>query len=118
MKNIIKCLLSPLIFIAFLLFLQSCGMPPSSDHLQEALEAARWIQSAAVPMEVGTAWPAVPAEKDSINNTLYSGVPGVVLFFLEAAAATGNADYLDMAGSGADYLISRLQDGSLICFIS
>jgi lantibiotic modifying enzyme len=95
-------------FLSLLLISSGCREPEPSAPLQEALEAASWITSSAVPKEQGTAWPAVPGEEDSVDTTLYSGMPGVVLFFLEAAAATGDSAYLDKARSGADYLISIL----------
>jgi len=84
----------------------SCGGEESSGD--EIDLVARWIRDSVVQTENGTTWPAVPGDNDSINNTLYSGTPGVILFFLEAFHATGDKAYLDDARVGADYLLSTL----------
>jgi lantibiotic modifying enzyme len=77
-------------------------------YLDAALEAARWIRTSAVQTEAGTTWPAVPEDNESINNTLYSGTPGVVLFFLEAFYSTGDKSFLAEAKAGADFLLAAL----------
>lgn len=51
------------------------------------------------------------ASLDSAN--LYHGSPGVVLFFLEAHAATANELYLELATAGADALIAVLPEQDL-----
>ena len=38
---------------------------------------------------------------------LYGGVPGVVLFFVQAYPSTRNAAHLDEARAGADFLLSK-----------
>jgi lantibiotic modifying enzyme len=43
-----------------------------------------------------------------VVTNLYTGTPGVVLFFLELAAYTGDDGYLDDARAGADFLLARL----------
>lgn len=83
-----------------------CGEKDSL--LNDASQVARWIRASAVSTENGTTWPAVPGDEDTINNTLYSGTPGVVLFFLEAYHATGDRAYLADARAGADYLLAAL----------
>lgn len=80
------------------------------DYLAAAKQAAGWIQSAAVKTDKGTTWPADPLNPKSVNNSLYSGTPGVVLFFLEAYRTTGNQLYLKTARDGADYLLASLDD--------
>ncbi len=87
-------------------FFGSCGGKDSL--LDEIEEVARWIRASAAQTEDGTTWPAVPGDNESINNTLYSGTPGVVLFFLEAFHATGDQDYLEDVRVGADYLLATL----------
>ena len=77
-------------------------------YLDAATEAARWIRGSAVKTPAGLTWPADPAEAGSINTTLYSGSPGIVLFLLELHHATGNGEYLTEAKLGADELIARL----------
>jgi lantibiotic modifying enzyme len=83
-----------------------CG---GKDSLRDDIDqVARWIRASAVQTEDGTTWPAVPDDNETINNTLYSGTPGVVLFFLEAFHATGDEDCLKDARIGADYLLATL----------
>jgi lantibiotic modifying enzyme len=90
---------------------------PLSAHLESgrrpyrdaALAAARWISASAVKTDSGVTWPGVPGDRRSINNTLYSGTPGVVLFYLEAYHATGDRTFLERARAGADYLLATLE---------
>jgi lantibiotic modifying enzyme len=93
--------------VCFTLFFLSCDKQES--YVNEINLVARWIRASAVQTENGTTWPAVPGDNDTINNTLYSGTPGVVLFFLEAFHATGDMGYLDDARVGADYLLATLE---------
>lgn len=77
-------------------------------YLIAAQDAARWIKASALETEQGRTWPGVPGESQSINNTLYSGTPGVVLFYLEAYFTTGDQAFLKDARAGADYLLATL----------
>jgi lantibiotic modifying enzyme len=90
----------------FLLF----GLCDGKDSLLDEIEqVARWIRDSAVQTEEGTIWPGVPGDRETINNTLYSGTPGIALFFLEAFHVTGDRDYLADALIGADYLLATLE---------
>ena len=80
----------------------------SRPYLDTAIDAARWIRSTAIKTEHGTVWPADPTDPKSVNPLLYSGTPGVVLFFLEMHRATGKTDYLAEARAGADHLLANL----------
>ncbi len=81
-------------------------------YLVAALRTADWLESVAIATDDGTWWPVqpgVPTDPTTpIDDTLYHGNPGVVLFFLEAHRATGNARYLEIARAGADGLLARL----------
>jgi lantibiotic modifying enzyme len=79
-------------------------------YLNAAQKAANWIRAAAVTTEQGTAYLADPGDKQSIITNLYTGMPGIVLFFIEAYHTTNDATYLKDARSGADYLIAHLTD--------
>src|SRR5689334_12424735 len=71
--------------------------PPTTragGYREAALDAAKWIRSTAVVTEKGTAWPAVPGDAKTVDTGIYHGVSGIVLFFLEAHRATGEATYL------------------------
>ena len=101
--------LSIMIAASFLFSSPVSAAKEKRPHLEAALEAARWIKASAVQTEEGTTWPAVPGNEESINNTLYSGTPGVVLFFLEAYYSTEDEDFLAEARAGADYLLAALK---------
>lgn len=77
-------------------------------YLDSALAAERWIARAAVRDSRGVTWPADPADATSVQENLYSGSPGVVLFYLELAYATGDSRWLDRSRDGAAYLVATL----------
>ena len=88
----------------------SCRRAAPGPYLAAAEQAAAWIRASAVEVPGGQAWPAVPSEPGSVSFDLYSGVPGVVLFFVQAFHTTGDASYLPDARRGADLLMSVLAD--------
>jgi lantibiotic modifying enzyme len=97
--------------LAFALF----GAPLSfgdteRPHLRAARLAAKWIEGSAVRSPAGTAWPAVPPDRETIQANLYSGDAGTVLFFLELQAASGDKRFLDDALAGADRLLAVLPE--------
>jgi lantibiotic modifying enzyme len=81
---------------------------PPRPYYDAALKAEKWIAKSAIHYPTGTAWPADPEHPLQISTDLYSGSAGVVLFYLELAAATGDREMLELAASGADYLIATL----------
>jgi len=83
-----------------------------------ALGAERWLSASAVKTPAGLTWPADPRDPKTVNETLYSGTPGVVLFYLEARAAaesrglkTEAEAFLAKARAGAEELLSKLGEG-------
>lgn len=85
-------------------------------HLEAAVQAAQWIMAASVETDQGLTWSVVPGEEGMINNTLYSGTPGVILFFLEMYHTTGQTSYLQAAMDGADYLLETLSQEKMAGF--
>lgn len=81
---------------------------PDRPYLDAALAAERWIARSAIRDGTGLTWPVDPRKPESVDATLYSGSPGVVLFYLELYAVTGDARFLDLAMAGADYLIAHM----------
>ena len=75
-----------------------------------ALQSARWIRSHTIRTDHGAVWPSDPNDKKTVSTNLYSGTPGVVLFFLEAYRSTGDKSYLDDARAGADHLLANLSN--------
>ncbi|MFI6512708.1 lanthionine synthetase LanC family protein [Streptosporangium sp. NPDC050855] len=89
--------------------------PEAESPLATAVEAARWIRSAAVDDERGRHWRANPdphgrAAMPDHPLSLYSGAAGIVLFFLELAAATGDDGYLGDVRAGARYLMATWRE--------
>jgi lantibiotic modifying enzyme len=93
------------------------GPPAAPAAYRDAVEIAKWLDGAALKTPAGTAWPSDPRDPKTINATLYSGTPGVMLFYLEmdsaartwAAPSTQYAGaYLKQAEAGADDLIARI----------
>lgn len=110
--------------VALLVATMACGAPaddpasdqPSADqrpagagiYYGAALDAATWIRSTAIAGDEGLAWPADPYDTAAVVTNLYTGTPGVVLFFLELAAYTGDESYLADARGGAELLLAHL----------
>jgi lantibiotic modifying enzyme len=83
----------------------------------DVLGVARWLDAAAIKTPAGLTWPADPRDPKSVGLSLYTGAPGVVLFYLEAEAVartageTGLADaFLAKACAGADDLLAHIRD--------
>ncbi len=79
----------------------AAGQDSGARYLDGARRAAAWIRSVAVTTPNGRDWPPDPLKPATLNPSLYAGTPGVVLFFLELARATGDRSYLDDAARGA-----------------
>jgi lantibiotic modifying enzyme len=96
--------------VAFALLVAIAPVSRFADvsYRDAALDAARWIRASAAQADQGTVWPADPRDSKSVNDTLYSGTPGVILFFLEAYHSTGDPSFLKDARSGADHLLATL----------
>jgi lantibiotic modifying enzyme len=78
-------------------------------YLAAAEKAARWIISSGQKTADGLTWPVAPLVSPlEVNTTLYSGTPGVVLFFGELSRATGSKEYLQLLRGGADHLAAQV----------
>lgn len=84
-------------------------MQNASVYLETALKAAQWIQSLEIQGPQGKVWPVSIQRKEAEAN-LYSGYPGVILFWLKMALATGDETYLSDAVAGADSLIAAIPE--------
>ena len=76
-------------------------------YLDAALRAERWIRKTRIETSNGVTWPAIGVDPTTVQDDLYSGSPGVVLFLLELHAATRDRTFLDEACAGADFLMFR-----------
>lgn len=72
-------------------------------YLEAALRAEHWIRSTAITTPLGRTWPCTPGDpqRGAPESTLYSGAPGVVLFYQELYRFTGERRFLDEATAGA-----------------
>ncbi len=81
----------------------------SREYLDAALAAERWIRASAQHTGGSTLWPADPRDPKSISANLYTGMPGIVLFYLEAYSATRDPVFLDAARTGATALLAQIE---------
>ena len=100
----------------------AAAAPDPSRYYREAAEIAKWLDAAALKTPAGLTWPSDPRDPKTVDASLYAGTPGVVLFYLEADAASkyfGNAApssvpapgaFLRKARGGADELIAHIAD--------
>ena len=75
-----------------------------TNFLETALKAERWIDTLKRPTEHGIAWSHSAQRPDVVSHTLYNGSAGIIVFYLELSAATGDARFLEIARAGADDL--------------
>ncbi|WP_157247533.1 lanthionine synthetase LanC family protein [Nonomuraea typhae] len=86
-----------------------------TTSLNAAILAGRWIRTAAHDDERGRRWQANPDRRGRAAvaaepASLYAGAAGIVVFFLELAAATGHEAYLEEARCGARYLAATWRE--------
>lgn len=78
--------------------------------LAAARKAERWLSQSVQEHKAGLVWPADPLHPESVSPDLYTGMAGVVLFYLELHHATQDPAALRMARGGADYLLSSVME--------
>ncbi|MGH7694316.1 MAG: lanthionine synthetase LanC family protein [Gemmatimonadaceae bacterium] len=71
------------------------------NYLEAATHARAWLSATAQRGPNGLTWAADPLNPKSESFDLYNGMPGVVLFSLEYAHATGDRQALDDAATAA-----------------
>jgi len=105
-----SCTFSGRVLAVVILFTAVCSCKPGANrpYLAAAEQAAAWIRASEIRAPEGLSWPAVPGDPASVALNLYSGTPGIVLFFLQAYDSTGREDYLNDARDGADLLLSKM----------
>jgi len=79
----------------------------SRPYLDLALRCAQWIDLSAQRSPAGLAWPADALKPAPIDLDYYNGTPGVVAFFAQMWAATGDAKWRDRAQQGGAYLVAE-----------
>lgn len=83
------------------------GAAPQA-YRDTALAAERWIARSAQRDGAAMAWPADPTDAKSVQRDLYTGIPGIVLFYVELAHATGDRRWLEPALAGAREIVATL----------
>ena len=78
----------------------------TADYLELSLSAERWIGTLQRPTDHGIAWSHSTERPEVVSHTLYNGSAGVLLFYLELHAATGQQRFLDVALAAADDLVA------------
>lgn len=96
--------------LALLCVLASTIPAADTSYLNAALEVSRWIRASASKADHGLMWPADPRDPKSLNDTLYAGTPGVILFFIEEYRTTGDQSFLEDIRGGADHLLTIFEN--------
>ncbi|MFC1555485.1 lanthionine synthetase LanC family protein [candidate division KSB1 bacterium] len=100
-----------LLFVTLCLLNLNCGTTEKKTaegkYLSIAENAAEWVMSTAVGDETELFWPSQPDTMQRGEISLYHGVPGGILFFLEMYKATGKQEYLTNARSAANWLAGQ-----------
>jgi lantibiotic modifying enzyme len=97
-----------LLFAAVLLQIPPAMGQAGRPNLDRAKDVAKWLRASAVAQGADFAWPITPAADKTPNASLYSGTPGVVLFFLQLHQATNDPADRDTAMAGARWLAARV----------
>ncbi|WP_455147593.1 lanthionine synthetase LanC family protein, partial [Stomatobaculum longum] len=90
-------------------------MPAKEDYLKAALRVARWLRANAERTEAGIHWfedPMHPEGETVMGEfSVYSGMPGPILFLLELSKITGDISWREEACLAADYLLANFDEG-------
>lgn len=78
--------------------------------LSYALETEKYLQTAVIDQKEGIAWKMMPDSTSGPDVSLYSGTPGIVLFYFQLYGATGDETFLQQAKAGTDFLLASLPD--------
>ena len=81
-----------------------------SDYLKISQEISHYLEDVSLKSNDLISWPVMPEKSENVAVNLYSGVPGIILFYLELYNATSDIKYINIAKKGAQYLISELPD--------
>jgi len=100
------------LWILICLVIAGCQQADQS-WLDKALATEQYIQSVSIVKPEGLTWKTMPDSSEISNTTLYSGTPGIVLFYLELYESTADDNYLEQAQAGADFLLSSLPDSTV-----
>jgi lantibiotic modifying enzyme len=80
------------------------------EYLEAADKVGDWLLGAAQRQPEGWTWPVRPGVSTEVENSLYGGMAGPALFFVEAYRTTGETKWLDAARQGARWMGSHLEE--------
>jgi len=90
-------------------------MPAKEDYLKAALRVAHWFRANAERTEAGIHWfedPMRPEGETVMGEfSVYSGMPGPILFLLELSEITGDLSWREEACLAAEYLLANFDEG-------
>ena len=85
--------------------LRGLTFQPTDTYVDAAHRVREWLKATALRGPHGLTWAANPLDLKTESYDLYNGMPGVVLFLLEYAHATGDRQALADAASAADTIV-------------
>lgn len=110
-KQIISPFQSIILLMLFITLAGCTEQKEDSTWLTYALETEKYLQTAQIDQANGIAWRVMPDSSTTTPDlSLYSGTPGIVLFYLELYKASKDNRYLNKAKAGADFLLASLPD--------
>lgn len=107
-RLLLKSSLGVVFSVAGLSWVSRLQAASTRPYLDAALKTEQWLRSARQKTQYGVTWPIDPLQPKIIDSTLYSGMPGVVLFYLELYHSTGEQHYLNEAIAGADDIVQSV----------
>jgi lantibiotic modifying enzyme len=81
-----------------------------NDYLELSKQIGQYLINISSDNGEKTTWPVKPEISEEDDISLYSGIPGILLFMLEMHNATGDSIYLDLAVKGGLTLTDTIPD--------
>ena len=98
------------LWILIYAFASSCQTSADQNWLDHALATEKYLEASSMQDEAGLHWKTMPDSAATSDLSLYSGTPGIVLFYLELYESTQDEAFLKKARKGTDYLLNSLPD--------
>ncbi|MEW5914767.1 MAG: lanthionine synthetase LanC family protein [Gemmatimonadota bacterium] len=105
-RTAVKAAMSLASLVALPRALHAFEASDADTYIDAATRIHRWLAATAQRGTNGLTWAADPRDPKTESYDLYNGMPGVVLFLLEYAHATGDQQVLADAAHAADTIVS------------
>jgi Lanthionine synthetase C-like protein len=86
---------------------------PPADYKSAANLVGEWLLGTAQRGPGGWSWPARPDVAPGVNPSLYNGVVGPALFFVEAHRTDGDERWLEPARGAASWMAHHLEESAV-----